>query len=122
ARAGRARRATPHAAAHGREGALMARTTKSAIDADPIARMDARRRRWMRARMSVLGLALLVGAVLVVRRAWEITMVHGPGLREMAESQQLRDIRLAPKRGTIFDRHGAELAVSVDVESVFANP
>ena len=83
---------------------------------------DARRVRWMRVRMSILALVLLVGAVLVTSRAWELTMVHGPALRAMAEAQQLRDIRLAPKRGTIYDRHGAELAVSVDVESIFANP
>lgn len=81
-----------------------------------------RRRRWIRARMALLGIAVLVGAGFVSARAWELTMVHGPALREMAEAQQLRDIRLAPKRGTIFDRHGTELAVSVDVESIFANP
>ena len=84
--------------------------------------LDPKRRRWVRVRMVMLGLALVVGAGLVARRAWELTMEHGPGLRALAEAQQLRDIRLAPKRGTIYDRHGAELAVSVDVESVFANP
>lgn len=81
-----------------------------------------RRRRWIRARMVLLGLVVIVGAVLVSRRAFELTVEHGPALRGLAEAQQLRDIRLAPKRGTIYDRHGAELAVSVDVESVFANP
>ncbi|MFK7984953.1 MAG: penicillin-binding protein [Sandaracinaceae bacterium] len=86
------------------------------------AAFDDKRRRWMRVRMVALGLVLVVGAGLVSRRAWELTMEHGPGLRALAEAQQLRDIRLAPKRGTIYDRHGAELAVSVDVESVFANP
>ncbi|MBX3275829.1 MAG: PASTA domain-containing protein [Sandaracinaceae bacterium] len=83
---------------------------------------SARRRRWMRVRIGLLASLVLVGAVLVTRRAWELTIEHGPALRAMAEQQQLRDIRLAPKRGTIYDRHGAELAVSVDVESVFANP
>ena len=84
---------------------------------DPI-----RRRRWIRARLGILCAILLVAAVLVVRRAWEVTVVHGPGLSALAEQQQLREIRIAPKRGTIYDRHGAELAVSVDVESVYANP
>lgn len=81
-----------------------------------------KRRRWMRVRIGLLAALVVAGAGLVVHRAWELTMRHGPGLRALAEQQQLRDIRLAPKRGTIYDRHGAELAVSVDVESVFANP
>lgn len=84
--------------------------------------LDVRRRRWLRMRIVTLAALLLVGATVVARRAWELTMERGPELAAMAESQQLRNIRLAPKRGTIYDRHGAELAVSVNVESVFANP
>jgi cell division protein FtsI (penicillin-binding protein 3) len=76
----------------------------------------------MRRRVGMLALLLLAGAGAVVHRAWQLTVREGPGLRAMAEDQQLREIRLAPKRGTIYDRHGAELAVSVDVESVYANP
>ncbi len=91
-------------------------------DAEPKPDPDARRRRWIRVRMVVLALAVAAGAVLVSRRSVELTLEHGPALRAMADAQQLRDIRLAPKRGTIYDRHGAELAVSVEVESVFANP
>ena len=40
----------------------------------------------------------------------------------MAEGQHLRELRVSPRRGAIYDRHGAELAVSADVESVYANP
>ncbi len=83
---------------------------------------DPKRRRWMRVRVTFLALLLVIGAGFVVRRAWQLTMEQGPELRAMAEDQQLREIRLAPKRGTIYDRHGAEMAVSVDVESVYANP
>ncbi|MCB9597958.1 MAG: transpeptidase family protein [Sandaracinaceae bacterium] len=88
----------------------------------PVEDTSAKRARWMRIRIGVLATCVVIGAGMVTHRAWELTMVHGPALRAMAEQQQLRDIRLAPKRGTIYDRHGAELAVSVDVESVFANP
>ena len=95
---------------------------KAASAKEASASVPSRRRRWMRARVAALSLCVLIGAGLVTRRAWELSMEHGPALRAIAESQQLRAIRLAPKRGTIYDRHGAELAVSVDVESVFANP
>jgi cell division protein FtsI (penicillin-binding protein 3) len=40
----------------------------------------------------------------------------------MAEGQHLRELRVSPRRGAIYDRHGAELAVSADVDSVYANP
>jgi cell division protein FtsI (penicillin-binding protein 3) len=40
----------------------------------------------------------------------------------MAEDQHLRKLRVSPRRGAIYDRHGAELAVSADVDSVYANP
>ncbi len=81
-----------------------------------------RQRRWVRVRVGILTLLLLTGAGAVARRAWELQIERGDTLREMAEEQYLRNIRLAPKRGTIFDRHGAELAVSVDADSVWANP
>lgn len=84
--------------------------------------LEPRRRRWVRMRISILAILLLAGAALVGRRAFELSVERGDGLREMAQEQYLRDIRLSPKRGTIFDRHGAELAVSVNVESVWANP
>jgi len=80
------------------------------------------RARWMRIRIAVLAALLAIGAGAVLRRAYQLQVKQGPELRAMAEEQYLRDVHLAPKRGTIFDRHGAELAVSVDVDSVWANP
>lgn len=80
------------------------------------------RRRWLRVRISILACLLLVGASAILHRAYQLQIVAGPELRREAEGQQLRDVRLAPKRGTIYDRNGAELAVSVEVESVYANP
>lgn len=84
--------------------------------------IDPSRRRWVRVRIAILVVLLLAGAGAVLRRAWRLQIEDGPELRAEAEEQQLRDVRLAPKRGTIYDRNGHELAVSVDVESVYANP
>ncbi len=84
--------------------------------------LDPRTRRWTRVRVAILGGLLALFALAVGRRALELQVERAPALREMAEAQYLRDIRLSPKRGTIYDRHGAELAVSVEVDSVWANP
>lgn len=81
-----------------------------------------RRARWMRFRLGVLTLLLCAGGGAVVVRAYEIQVRQGDGLRAMAEEQSLRDVRLAPRRGTILDRNGAPLASSVDVDSVWVNP
>ena len=100
-----------------------ARTSRDVTAPEPETTGNAFRiNRWVRVRVALLTVLLLAGAGAVVRRAYELQIERGDTLREMAEEQYLRNIRLAPKRGTIYDRHGAELAVSVDVDSVWANP
>ena len=42
--------------------------------------------------------------------------------RERAVQQQVEDLDVPARRGTITDRHGVELAVSEDAITVFANP
>ncbi|QQR89428.1 MAG: transpeptidase family protein [Myxococcales bacterium] len=81
-----------------------------------------RRAKWIRLRVSIMLLLLLVGVGTVVRRAWELQVEAASPLAKMAEEQHQLSLRLAPKRGTIYDRNGAELAVSVEVDSVWANP
>jgi cell division protein FtsI (penicillin-binding protein 3) len=81
-----------------------------------------RRQRWFRARIALLGVCVMSVATLVVVRAFHVQISTGDRLREMAEDQHLRHLRVSPRRGAIYDRHGAELAVSADVDSVYANP
>ena len=76
------------------------------------------RMRYVKARIVVLALLLVAFAGAIVHKAYDLQVRQAAKLRAMAEEQYLRDIRLTPKRGTIYDRSGAELAVSVDVDSV----
>jgi cell division protein FtsI (penicillin-binding protein 3) len=62
----------------------------------------------------LLGLATL-------RAAW-LGTVRADGLKERAVTQQVEDLTVPARRGTISDRHGTELAVSEDAVTVFANP
>ena len=84
--------------------------------------LDERAARWLRVRIAILGLALGVAASALIVRAYDIQIGQSSELRQMADSQHLRAFRVSPRRGTIYDRAGTELAVSVDVDSVFANP
>ena len=66
-----------------------------------------------------LFLLLLAGASL--RAAWVGTVKAG-SLKERAQTQQVEEIEVTARRGTITDRKGLELAVSEDAVTVFANP
>lgn len=74
--------------------------------------------------------ARLIGVGVVLVLAWSLvgyrlTVVQGARADEFAArgfDQRLERRTLAADRGTIFDRDGRELAVSVDSLSVYANP
>lgn len=81
-----------------------------------------RQRRWMRVRIVSLVAMLVVFSGAVLRRAWNLQVVQGSALAELARKQYSRTVKRAARRGTIYDRHGVELAVSVDSDSVWVNP
>ena len=62
---------------------------------------------------------LLAGATL---RAGYLFAFRGSHLKKLAITQQVENLRLPARRGTIFDRHGQELAVSEDAATVYATP
>ncbi len=80
--------------------------------------LDPRRARWIRLRMGFLCGLLAVGLGVVVSTAFGIQVEKGDEWRELAEKQRQRRLHVAPKRGTIYDRNGTPLAVSVEVPSV----
>ncbi len=63
---------------------------------------------------------LLLGAA-TARAAWIGTAGSGD-LKARAATQQVEELEVSARRGTITDRHGVELAVSEDSVTVFGNP
>lgn len=63
-----------------------------------------------------------LGFALVAVRLAYLQVYQGAELSDRAERQQERVVKLKPKRGTIYDRMGRELAVSLDVDSVYGVP
>jgi cell division protein FtsI (penicillin-binding protein 3) len=78
--------------------------------------------RWTRGRIALCGVALLIPAFLVGRRAVQLQIRESAQLTEWAESNYLREVELAPRRGRILDRRGEKLASTADLDSVFCNP
>jgi cell division protein FtsI (penicillin-binding protein 3) len=67
------------------------------------------------------GLLLVWFGVICVRLIYLQIFRYGD-FEQRAEHQQQRSISVSPKRGVIYDRHGNELAMSVQVDSAFAVP
>jgi cell division protein FtsI (penicillin-binding protein 3) len=68
--------------------------------------------------MLLVGLGFMVVALRLVY----LQVFQHAELTVRAERQQERIIKIEPKRGTIYDRLGRELAVSLDVDSVYGVP
>jgi cell division protein FtsI (penicillin-binding protein 3) len=80
--------------------------------------LDPRRARWIRMRMGVLCGAMGIALGGIVSTAWRVQIEDGAEWREIAEKQRQRGLHVEPKRGTVYDRNGTPLAVSVEVPSV----
>jgi len=73
-------------------------------------------------RIAVLLVGTLVLLALLILRVTYIQVFMAGWLKKGAEDQRFRAVSILPRRGTIYDRQGFELAISIDAESVFAIP
>lgn len=84
--------------------------------------MEERPRRTSTARLISVGLVLVLAWTFV---GYRLTVVQGARAEEFAArglAQRLQSETLAADRGTVFDRDGRELAVTVEAVTVYANP
>jgi len=73
-------------------------------------------------RLYWLGVLLLAWALLIVLRLFHLQVLRYGQFHELALKQQQRTFEISPQRGDIYDRNGHGLAMSVNVDSVFAVP
>src|SRR5207237_7012319 len=76
----------------------------------------------MRLRAFLLGAALLALFGVVRLRAAKAQLRDRSRLARLQRDQTRRELEWAPRRGMIVDRRGEPLAVTQDVDSVFADP
>src|SRR2546425_900366 len=73
-------------------------------------------------RLVAMLLVLVLGFVAILTRLALLQVKDAAAFQALARDQRLRDIPLPAPRGTIFDRNGQELAMSLPAKAVFADP
>jgi cell division protein FtsI (penicillin-binding protein 3) len=75
-----------------------------------------------RARFWIICLFFLLWACAIATRLFLLQIVHHKEYVERAERQQQSTIKVAPRRGVLYDRNLHELAMTVQVDSIYADP
>ena len=73
-------------------------------------------------RITLIGIAFGLAALAVIAKAVDVQLVHGREWRQRARQQQTVRVPLPARRGTLFDRNGAPLAVSQETFGVGLAP
>ena len=84
--------------------------------------MKVSEKRWIRFRIYLVAFFFLGGLGVVLARAYQLQVLERDRLASIALADYRDIVKLPPKRGTIYDRKGHELAVSVEVGSIYAHP
>lgn len=83
---------------------------------------DEKARFWLKVRIGLVATAFAIGFVAVVGRVYYLQTVESEALEQRVADQREGEVTRQARRGDIRDRNGAELAVSVQVPSVYARP
>lgn len=78
--------------------------------------------KWITLRIRFIGGFFVLLFALTVCRAFYLQVIERDHLLKLADRQHQRIIPLTPVRGTIYDANGAAMAVSVEMDSCYAEP
>ena len=84
--------------------------------------MKVQEKKWIRVRIYLVAAFFLFGLGIILCRAFQLQVVERDRLDSIARSGYKAVVKLPPKRGAIYDREGHELALSIEVESIYADP
>jgi cell division protein FtsI (penicillin-binding protein 3) len=73
-------------------------------------------------RAYLTGAVVTLGLAGVAVRAWALQIDDGDRYRALADRQHEMTLAIPAPRGEVVDAHGSPLAVSADVDSIWANP
>ena len=76
----------------------------------------------IRFRLALAGAVFLMMFLAVGLRAFQLQIIQGEKLKRLGERQRLQEWTVLPKRGSILDRNGEPLAISLEAQSVYVRP
>jgi len=77
---------------------------------------------WIKVRLASALIIFLAAFIVLLFRAFQLQILSGEKLKNLAQKQHTTILQLQPERGMIYDRNGEKLAVSVLADSVCADP
>jgi len=77
---------------------------------------------WLKVRLASALLFFIIAFLALLFRAFQLQILSGEKLKNMAQRQHTAIVQLQAERGMIYDRNGEKLAVSVLADSVYADP
>jgi len=84
--------------------------------------MNAAAQKWPSFRLVILLIFFALLFLIIFFRAFQLQVLKSSQLAKLAERQYQRMVPLIPKRGILYDRRREEMAISMEVDSVFAQP
>ena len=77
---------------------------------------------WLKFRIIVIFIGFVLMLLAISVRAYQLQVLQSEELSNQCKKQHNRIIPERAKRGTIYDRNKEEMALSIDVESIYAEP
>ena len=84
--------------------------------------MSIKEKKRIRIRIYVTGICFFLVIGVIFLRAYQLQILEGSKLSSLAREGYTGRLTLTGQRGTIFDRNGKELALSIDVDSIYCYP
>lgn len=84
--------------------------------------MRERKEKWVRIRIRLIGGLFAFFFAITSARAFYLQVINKDKLVRLAERQYQKIVPLTPVRGFIYDRNNSPLAVSIEMDSCFAEP
>ena len=84
--------------------------------------MKIKDKKWVRIRIYITGICFFLAFCVIFLRAYQLQILKGSELSSLAKRGYTGKLILTSQRGTIFDRNGKELALSIEVDSLYCYP